>query len=250
MTIKRSKQQNNNLRSLIEALIKESGENGEGLAISVKKSSDEIICTVYNPQETVNSIKQILQASDKQADDVKYELEYTLGNFVKGFLIIRKPEHQCNDAWEIKMIAGEGRVMYSLAYSLSPTGKIMPDRSAVSKTARAAWNKVGASGKVAHKDLDDVNNPKTAPKQDDCDVWGDSNNENGILDRAYQLKSNPVNVKSLHANHEKFIKWFENAISESDYGFDIEIDEKDVEQIFSSARDSFFSSSYKKNRNK
>lgn len=145
------------------------------------------------------------------------------------------------------MIAGDGKLMYSLAYALSPTGTIIPDRSAVSKTARVAWKKVAASGKTKSKDLDDVNNPQTEPKEDDCDVWGDAAND-GVLDKAYQLTNNPVDAKTMVANHKKFLKWLEEEVAASDHGFDVSIDEKQIEEVIDSAGQSVFSQAYKKNK--
>lgn len=100
---------------------------------------------------------------------------------VVGIVQISEPKGApCRGAWMIRGITGPGKIMYGLAYAMSPTGLIVPDRSSVSPSARAAWK--GYSSKANPADvlpLDDADHPKkgvdpyhdkhhTADPMDDC----------------------------------------------------------------------------------
>ena len=102
-------------------------------------------------------------------------------NAIVGFVKIAPPRGApCRGAWQVKAIVGPGKLVYGLAYAMSPTGIIVPDRSEVSDSASDAWK--GYAAKTDPKNilpLDDADHPKrgtdkhhdkhhTDDPQDDC----------------------------------------------------------------------------------
>ena len=100
-----------------------------------------------------------------------------------AFIQIVKPEWDCADAWEVVLVAGDGKYAYGMGYALAPSGILMPDRQLVSKPARAAWLGQYQAGRESI-DLDDYQAPKTPPVWDDCKVYK-NDPEKFILNRAY-----------------------------------------------------------------
>ena len=83
-------------------------------------------------------------------------------NAIVGFVKIAPPRGApCRGAWQVKAIVGPGKLVYGLAYAMSPTGIIVPDRSEVSDSASDAWK--GYAAKTDPKNilpLDDADHPK------------------------------------------------------------------------------------------
>lgn len=89
--------------------------------------------------------------------------EYKISNdSIVGFVQIAAPRGApCRGAWQVKGIAGPGKIVYGLAYAMSPTGLVVPDRSEVSSSASDAWK--GYAAKTDPKNilpLDDADHPK------------------------------------------------------------------------------------------
>lgn len=81
---------------------------------------------------------------------------------VIGFVQIAAPRGAaCRGAWQVKGITGPGKIVYSLAYAMSPTGLIVPDRSNVSPSASSAWKGYAAKADADNiLPLDDADHPK------------------------------------------------------------------------------------------
>ena len=136
---------------------------------------------------------------------------------VVGVVQISEPKGApCRGAWMIRAITGPGKIMYGLAYAMSPTGLIVPDRSSVSPTAAAAWR--GYSTKASPENvlpLDDASmhtpsgkskgpHPNHTPDpMDDCFTSHDEE----FLNAAYR---GPGGEKALldrlTNNHERAMK--------------------------------------------
>ena len=97
--------------------------------------------------------------------------------------------------------SGMGRYMMSILFKFYPEGMIN-DRGDVSPSAKQAARLLSLSGlakvkkikdgdKVIDK-LDDVDNPKTSTKEDDCEVHGDD-----LLDRVYLYNDPSIDEKQL-----------------------------------------------------
>lgn len=82
--------------------------------------------------------------------------EKTYDNVILGHINVEKPKKNCEGAWEVRSIAGEGyaSILYGLGYAMSANGLLMPDRSAVSTKAYSAWSSQYEKGRPRVK-LDD-----------------------------------------------------------------------------------------------
>jgi hypothetical protein len=90
-------------------------------------------------------------------------------------------------AWEINAIAGRGygKILYGIAYALSPKGLLMPDRDVVSDAAKGAWKKASKTHDSLKLDRRPPNN-KTERTIDDAKLHGEKGRE--YLDRAYKAQ--------------------------------------------------------------
>ena len=164
-------------------LLREASGTGAGLAAHVEKTSNGMVATVYDPAD---------------------------GDKVIGFVNVAAPRGApCRGAWQVKGIAGPGRVVYTLAYALSPTGLVVPDRSSVSPSASSAWKKYSALV-GGGQPLDDADHPKTgtdaahdaAHTQDPSDDCYTSHEE-PWLNAAYTGRGDEAEVlRRMQAAHE------------------------------------------------
>jgi len=122
----------------------------------------------------------VVYDAKKIAERKKSGVEIPVNDIV-GFVNVAQPKGApCRGAWQVKGITGPGKIVYGIAYALSPTGLVVPDRSNVSPQASNAWKSYSA--KIGPKNilpLDDADHPKrgtdkhhdkhhTEDPQDDC----------------------------------------------------------------------------------
>lgn len=221
-------------------LLREDASQSNAVALMTKTESDGRRHAVfYDAQKLVSSLKAALTKDELD----KYEIEDAAFDAIVGMAIIGKPDESCDGAWEINMIAGPGKLVYGVAYAMSPSHKIIPDRSAVSATARDAWKNQYEKNKNK-TELDDLKNTKTPDEKDNCNLWADKNDPAAkYLDNAYAGNFDPSSYVGVH---KKCLSALEGIVSDSQHGFDF--DAKDiVEQLWGKA-DSFFQQSYRKNK--
>jgi len=135
---------------------------------------------------------------------------------VVGIVQISEPRGApCRGAWMIRGITGPGKIMYGLAYAMSPTGLVVPDRSSVSPSATAAWKKYSLkAGPGKMLPLDDASHPKpgtdphhdkhhTEDPNDDCFTSHDEE----FLNAAYKGPGGEAALLDrLTNNHERALK--------------------------------------------
>ena len=135
---------------------------------------------------------------------------------VVGIVQISKPQGApCRGAWMIRGITGPGKIMYGLAYAMSPTGLVVPDRSSVSPSAAAAWKKYSVKAEPNKIfPLDDASHPArgkdaqhdkyhTEDPGDDCFTSHDEE----FLNAAYKGPGGEVALLNrLTNNHERVLK--------------------------------------------
>jgi hypothetical protein len=188
--------------SELRQLIREALE-GEELALYIWRHPSYVKLVLYSPAE--------LLALDWED---RFELP---SEILKGYASFNQTDNPCNDAWQVSSIAGigYGKLLYGLGYSLVPSGRLMPDRHFSSKRAVNAWTK--SSGKMKGYPLDDVENPKTSKKEDDCEVQV-STSKGGpdpVLDVAYEgPKVDPTSMMSLHRKTVQELMYVLNDISD------------------------------------
>lgn len=122
---------------------------------------------------------------------------------IRGFTSIKQSSNPCNGAWEVKGTAGPGygKLVYGVAYAVSPTGILISDRGSVSDPAEAGWKR--ARDQRISKELDDVEKPKTPDPSDDCRVYKAPGRE--FLDRSYEAQGWESGVlDQLKRAHQRF----------------------------------------------
>ena len=204
--------------------------------------------------------------SAKQSGDPKYvemELENMIVDSMVATVTIGKPATisasagKCNGAWSISSVAGPGKLAYGMGYFMSPTGKLIPDRSSLTTKAKEAWigvHTMTAGTKDEGETLDDQEHPDKGQDSfhdahhtpdddsDDCVTW--STYEVGpfaadALNRSYSLlqrSRKEYNFEKMIMTHEQFV----NNLSK--YG----ISPTDFEENMLFASSTFFMNNYPK----
>jgi hypothetical protein len=100
-----------------------------------------------------------------------------------GIVDIKSNYNPCNDAWQISAIAGPGygyNVLYPLAFAMSPTGELSPDREVVMDGAKGAWRTMFSTQRNKAK-LDYLPpNNKTPQTEDDCGMHYPTNKDPNV----------------------------------------------------------------------
>lgn len=137
-----------------------------------------------------------------------------------GIIAIVPPDFPCNDAWQIAQSAvkhrGDGGIIYDVAFAMSPTGKLIPDRYSVSPSAKDGWKQqrdrrsapldnVGAHVSAVNPTVKREHPFHTADPSDDCEVY-DKENE-WYLDRSYEARGHEAGILShLKAEHDRVLQ--------------------------------------------
>lgn len=105
---------------------------------------------------------------------------------VLGYIKIQEPDEKCSDAYVVQSIGGPGwgHILYPVGHAMSPSGKLIPDRTVLSAPARNAWMK--RRNELNSEDLLPMDDPKfhnsdgtskephphhTDDKWDDCSTY-------------------------------------------------------------------------------
>lgn len=116
------------------------------MAVVVDASQNSAVAVVYNVAA--------IEGHDASNKEIPVDA-------IVGFVNISAPRGApCRGAWQIRGITGPGKIVYSLAYALSPTGIVVPDRSNVSQDASDAWMRYAAKNPKNVLPLDDADHPK------------------------------------------------------------------------------------------
>lgn len=190
---------------IAEAAVSVQDATSRGLALIVKaEGAAEVIIVVYDPSvllDGLTNVAKIWRTMDLGDWNVAIHRCYTKS--ILGTISLMKPDSPCNDAWTVTTSAAEpkhGPLLYDIAMSVAP-GPVMSDRETVSSKARAVWAKYAQRPDVQKLPLDDEEDPKTPPKEDDCQVYANGDHSDP-RNSAYKLKS-PHNVKELRLNHAR-----------------------------------------------
>ena len=146
----------------LRRIIRESVGEGEGLAAYVTEDYNGFKATVYHPAPVENMMR-------KSAGYVDDEMMAKLKKYIVGRVQVLKPMEPCWDAMMIASIAGPGKLMYGVAYALSPSGFLISDRDSMTPDAVSAWKRMVAKRDRGKKKLDDIHPPHQTPEpEDDC----------------------------------------------------------------------------------
>lgn len=189
---------------VLRRLLKESSRlnedvNANNLAALIGKTGDMYTAVVYDPTTAVDALEVI--------DDPDNEIWSR--EVIKGVVVISPPSNPCWNAWEVSNIAGRGlgKTLYGIAYAMTPDGMLMSDRNLVSPSARKAWAKAAASSR-RRKPFDDVMNPKTPEREDDCIVHDYPRTPENPLNNAYEAEGWEAGLlQSLRSQHKATMKF-------------------------------------------
>ena len=204
-----------------------------GQALIVRRSSSDITAVIYDQNKLVDNIEAL--GKDIFVEDSETVLQFLMDGIYLGLIQVRKPANPCNGAWEVSASLGPSKLLarnvYGLAYDLSPTGSIISDRTSVSGDALSAWRGIYSSksslerGKKTpsgrtirgRKPLDDIQNPKTPPPEDDCKIYPGED----ALNWSYEAEGwEHGMLQFLEKNHEMTMKDLSKINSSFSHNFD------------------------------
>lgn len=180
----------------LRRIIREAAGIGQDLAVVVSQTANGSKATVYDPvklEDLMLDSPEVLSAGPTALKDC-----------IVGRVQVSVPEAPCWGAMKIASIAGPGKLMYGLAYALSPTGLLISEREpgAMTSLSISAWRKMSAKGSRGRKKLDNINDPVTPETEDDCDLRPEE-----FLNYAYESEGwENETLSSLQAEHERLIK--------------------------------------------
>lgn len=154
---------------------------------------------------------------------------------VVGMIFVAERSDKCHKGYEVKnsysRVKGFGKYLYRMAgqYAHSKGGLLFSDRTSVSSDAAGVWSYIYKNtDKEDRKPFDDEQNPKTPPKEDDCEINRSGRN---TLNYAYD-----VNLPGDKELYEKMLargdEWVKNhGNTDEDFVHDIAL-RTDVQFMF------------------
>lgn len=189
------------MESVFKRLLQES-QPEEDLAAFTPENGGRLSAVIYSTSE----LSKRLRAGES--------IEVSSSVAVRGYVEVKLSDYPCNDSWEVKTSWGPGigRIVYGLAFALTPKGRLMPDRDMVSDSAGESWRKASKKGLIAEP-LDDIDHEvcramgtHTPDERDDCPVHSDGR---PWIDRSYDagplMKEYKRTMKELTARHDGIV---------------------------------------------
>jgi len=139
----------------------------ENLGLLVKISPTLFTIIFYDVEEFRATVSSHLASGAKPK-----KLVDGLRKCLVGSMSLTKGSTAPHGAWTVvfaKAKRGYGPMMYD--YAMKRLGAIMSDRNDVSMDARNVWKKYFERRDVVHMPIDDIENPKTPPPEDDGEVF-------------------------------------------------------------------------------
>ena len=201
------------VRSVIsEAAVSVADATSRDMAMYIDSEVREKSVVLYDAtkakEEMLSLISRLDAAEESEQEiDVWREFEKAMQESVVGIVRIVPNRYACHHSWYVSNVAAEkgfGPLMYDIAFSLART--LTPDRQNVTPKARGIWQRIDSTGATASSEvealpLDDIDDPKTPPPEDDCQLHNDP-----VLDKAYRAKD-PIDTTPLAAKHKEFRVW-------------------------------------------
>ncbi len=226
---------------LTEAAVGASSAASEGYALFMTDDFIGHSYVLYNPSFYLDALAERKQKKELNQKDVDVVLSLS-GGVVGAIFTDKNKEGPCYDSSIIagsSAIKGYGPLMYDIAMTYSPGKTLSPDRDTVSKTAHSVWKYYYDNrADVDKKKFDNIENPKTPPKEDDCPVF--QNPQRPELNYAYTAKGG-VNISGLVSNHIDFLDKLEELTG-------IQGLKNTTRESFMKAGNSFFAGKYKEQR--
>lgn len=215
------------LRDFVRHVIMESADShGKLAAYAFMSGHQERSAVIYDSgvlSSTVNPIRSLLDAARFRSPTnpaVQGLTSFLSKEIVRGMIVVGSPvDGKCNGAWQVLNSAGPGlgKIVYSVGYALSPTGRLIPDRGSVTDAARSGWDAQATKGRIRqplddkkHRHNEPGNEYHTDDPSDDCGVylrdprWDPTNlnysydsmgDERGILDALMKRHEETMSVR-------------------------------------------------------
>jgi hypothetical protein len=148
----------NQLKSIIREALDTQELKMDGVAAMIETEPNQKSAALYDMDKAIQLIKMI-EDKDPNADD------FAIKNVLKGLIIVGPPKQDnCWGAWEVKFSAGkgQGKLLYSLGYALSPTRLLSSDRNEVSDAAQGSWSSAFGKSKDGTKAALDAKSARSA----------------------------------------------------------------------------------------
>lgn len=202
------------------------GEGGIGLLTRPYRSQGVQI-VLYKTNVFIGNILANLNKETNKLENVQ-DMADAADSSVVGMLTLDAPDDACNDALVVKYVVsreGYGPMLYEVGMQLSPSGRIMSDRNAVSDAASGVYKVFHSRSEIEKKPLDDNNIPmhkRRTPNDpsDDCEIWNHKGQrpDREFLD--YSFGGSNIDIGTLKKNHQEamaILKRHVNADEWSEY---------------------------------
>lgn len=184
-------------------------EGGIGL-LTQAYGSQGVQIVLYKTNVFIGNILANLDPETKKLENSE-DVATAADKSVVGMLVLDGPEDACNDALSVKYVVsreGYGPMLYEVGMQLSPSGRIMSDRKAVSDAATNIYKVFHSRADIEKKPLDDNNIPMHKRKtpddpSDDCEVWNHRGKNPGREFLDFSFSGSNINIASLKKNHQE-----------------------------------------------
>lgn len=191
-------------------------------------NTDHLALYIYNAPERANFFYIYDPSLMIDYESTKDSKTIFLNGTIKSMVATDTLEDYRSKCWGSKQIIraasddsvkgkGIGNLIYQIAMTYEDT-PMTGDRSGTSKSAQRVYDKLPAKS----KDFDDMKNPKTPPKEDDCYVSDDTINKAYWLDDSARSKAKE-HMRVMLQNHVNFIENVQEKLGVSPHNFESRI---------------------------
>lgn len=217
------------LKNLISEIIKENSSGGQVLGcVTTHKAS--ICSTIYD----ASVLGDILFDNPKSGGKHPWKL---LVPCVVGFVCVSPPKNPCWNAYEIKAIAGPGRLVYPVGYATSPSGRLISDRERMTDLAISAWGNMASKNTrkalrlddyLHRHDPEDPNDYHTDDPADDCELrkedflnfaYESDGTEEGLYNGLVNTHNQEISDLKLSYKGHPLLEDFENLMTNAGWDF-------------------------------
>lgn len=220
--------------------------------VDLRIGPDRQIFILYKPNEIYNSLFEFLDDLDSNnleeisrafLSHVKADFQRSVVGVVDIALPSTVSTGKCLGASVVQFSAadeGYGPMLYDIAMSMAPNGKIMSDRSSVTNLAAQYYKNLSDRTDITAEPL--VRKTReNADEPNACKTWREKFPEREFLDYAYS-RSSDFDATSLLNNHEDTLQAIKDMFAE--FGMGPKDLEASINAGFRAAASKFFSKKY------
>lgn len=220
--------------------------------VDLRIGPDRQIFILYKPNEIYNSLFEFLDDLDSNnleeisrafLSHVKADFQRSVVGVVDIALPSTVSTGKCLGASVVQFSAadeGYGPMLYDIAMSMAPNGKIMSDRSSVTNLAAQYYKNLSDRPDITAEPL--VRKTReNADEPNACKTWREKFPEREFLDYAYS-RSSDFDATSLLNNHEDTLQAIKDMFAE--FGMGPKDLEASINDGFRAAASKFFSKKY------